>query len=646
MAKIVVETELGTKQFDKQIQKLKSDLSRYMRVLESDAKVPVSLRMSTEERRELEATIEKTRNQLISLQQQAQKTGDIGEEAGEKSGKGFEKGLKSLKRFALGLFGIRTAFSGLRRATSAYLAENEVTANKMNAIWVALGNALGPLIEIIANGVLKLIGYLNVFLNALGFKIDLTKNIGKNTKAIKEQTKAQKELNRQTASFDEMNVMSSNKTASSGTGATSNAFTMPELNENIVNKLKDLAYWLKENWDWIWKVGLAITGAFAINKFNGAIGGLNGLLGVLKPLATIGVIAIGVDLLYNAATGRDLIDDLRTIKQELIDGSKPQKERTEQTKAQVKADKELIETKDKEIKAYTKGSEEANRYFDYLRTSAQQYASNIKRTAQYVDNLSGIAYWYEEGSGKVEEYNHQLSQNNDGIRMNIEAMAKMYTQGQLTNQQEEKFFEILRAVNGKLVDGKVIYDDLDGRILNASKHTEKYAYLTEVLGNTTQTTATKMSDAMKESTDKIAKSINDIGKLKVTPTVEFKANTKKLTDVFDTLIDSVAVDDGARGAMNATNRLLKRLGLAQGGIVNLPGRGVPITNVVAGEATGGQEGVIPMNNEQSMNVLGEAIARYVNINITNNTLLDGKVIAREQKKINDNTNFATNGRGI
>ena len=66
MAKVVIETELSTKNFDRQIQKLKTDIARYMRVLESDTKVPISLRMSPAERQELETTIEKLRNRLDS----------------------------------------------------------------------------------------------------------------------------------------------------------------------------------------------------------------------------------------------------------------------------------------------------------------------------------------------------------------------------------------------------------------------------------------------------------------------------------------------------------------------------------------------------------------------------------------------------
>ena len=76
----------------------------------------------------------------------------------------------------------------------------------------------------------------------------------------------------------------------------------------------------------------------------------------------------------------------------------------------------------------------------------------------------------------------------------------------------------------------------------------------------------------------------------------------------------------------------------------MPGKGVPLTNVVTGEK--GHEGFIPMDNEESMDLIGQSVARHVVINLTNNTMLDSRVIAREQLKIQDNQNFITNGRGV
>lgn len=80
--------------------------------------------------------------------------------------------------------------------------------------------------------------------------------------------------------------------------------------------------------------------------------------------------------------------------------------------------------------------------------------------------------------------------------------------------------------------------------------------------------------------------------------------------------------------------------LAKGGIINLPGSGVPIGSAIGGER--GAEGVIPLTDSQQMALLGEAIGKYitVNANITNN--MNGRVISRELQKIQNDNNFAYN----
>lgn len=80
--------------------------------------------------------------------------------------------------------------------------------------------------------------------------------------------------------------------------------------------------------------------------------------------------------------------------------------------------------------------------------------------------------------------------------------------------------------------------------------------------------------------------------------------------------------------------------LAVGGIVNMPSRGVPIGGAIAGEA--GAEGVIPLTDSQAMETLGQAIGKYINVNLTNITKLNNRQIAREQKKINAQSDFAFN----
>lgn len=79
---------------------------------------------------------------------------------------------------------------------------------------------------------------------------------------------------------------------------------------------------------------------------------------------------------------------------------------------------------------------------------------------------------------------------------------------------------------------------------------------------------------------------------------------------------------------------------ASGGIINQPGRGVPITQHIGGER--GPEGVLPLTDSQQMDLLGQAIARYMTINLTNINQMNGRVISRELKRIEAQHDFAIN----
>ena len=82
--------------------------------------------------------------------------------------------------------------------------------------------------------------------------------------------------------------------------------------------------------------------------------------------------------------------------------------------------------------------------------------------------------------------------------------------------------------------------------------------------------------------------------------------------------------------------------LASGGIINMPGRGVPYHGATIGER--GAEAVVPLTDSQQMALLGEAIGKYITVNATIVNSMNGRVLNRELQKIQNQTNFATNGR--
>lgn len=79
---------------------------------------------------------------------------------------------------------------------------------------------------------------------------------------------------------------------------------------------------------------------------------------------------------------------------------------------------------------------------------------------------------------------------------------------------------------------------------------------------------------------------------------------------------------------------------ANGGIINQPGRGVPITQHIGGER--GAEGIIPLTDSQQMDLLGQSITKYMTINLTNINQLNGRLISRELTKIKAQQDFASN----
>lgn len=78
--------------------------------------------------------------------------------------------------------------------------------------------------------------------------------------------------------------------------------------------------------------------------------------------------------------------------------------------------------------------------------------------------------------------------------------------------------------------------------------------------------------------------------------------------------------------------------LAKGGIINQPGRGVPLG--YGGER--GAEGVIPLTDSQQMALLGEAIGKYITMNATVPVYIGNRLVLREMKRIEAEDNFAFN----
>lgn len=286
--KVVIGTQIDTKQFDAQIKNLENklnDIEASLQMASEDKTL-----FSTREIEEMEAEAERLRNQIGQLR------GDFKKQTVE-TDKGFDRNISKIKRLGLSLFGIRSAYALVSRASSAYLSQDTELAQKLQSVWVGLGTFLAPALEAISDGLLKALGYLNVFIKALT-GVDYIARA--NAKSLKKQADAQKQL---AAGIDEItNLQDTSGDKSSG------LIEIPELDDRIVKKLQNLARAIKENEDALKLLGIAfgaVLGYKAIKKIIDNIGWLVGSkgLGSIPRSISISLTLLGVTAIVAEITG-------------------------------------------------------------------------------------------------------------------------------------------------------------------------------------------------------------------------------------------------------------------------------------------------------------------------------------------------------
>lgn len=156
------------------------------------------------------------------------------------SGKSLTQMVGSLRRIALvsGAFRIAGAALGrLRSIVSGYISENATLQAQVNGLKTGLGQALAPAINLVINGLSKLMPYVLGVGNAIGSLMSSLFGSGwtaaangakKTAAATSGAAKAQQDLNRQLLSFDEINKINDDQSsASSGSGGGSAEASIP-----------------------------------------------------------------------------------------------------------------------------------------------------------------------------------------------------------------------------------------------------------------------------------------------------------------------------------------------------------------------------------------------------------------------------------
>lgn len=561
--KVIIGCDLDTRSFDAQIDYVENQMQEI-----EDKLKQADMGFEVGDTQKLEANYEKLGIKLDSLrkkqaklnQEQAQmgKLDLSGVQAGiDNANKGLTKTVKKVAKWSLAIFGVRSAYMAVRSAMNTISQYEDGMKNNIDYIKYALAYTLKPIVEWILNAVVKLLQYVNYIAKAW-----TGKNLFKTADAFKNAQKGAKGLNKElqktTASFDEMNVLQDTKSGGGG-GA-----DIIAPNIDLTGMQGEVPEWLK----WI------------VDNKDLIIAALFGIAG--------GIIAIklGAGLLMGLGIGLIIAGIVKMVKA----------------------------------------------IIDFIKDPSWENFANI---------LQGLAILLTGVAIAMIAVN---AANPIGWIMLV--IAAVVALASIVIENWGKIKEVLGTV------GQWIYDHIIKPV--ADFFSGLWQGIKDGVGSAVQW----VKDKFKTIVDFFINLISKIVGL-------FKKIGTKVGDAisgaFKAVINGVlkAIENILNFPIKSINKLINvinkvpgiNLGnlptfklprLAKGGIINQPGRGVPIGY---GQAIGGEnkmEGVIPLTDSQQMMLLGEAIGKFVRIDNVIDVNMDSRRINRILQSSSNRVNFASN----
>lgn len=562
--------------------------------------------------------VSKLKEKLNQVKLDKTKTGISDFQKGiDKVGSSISSSIKRVSRLALAIFGIRTAISALRQASSTIGQYDEQYASNLEYIRYALAMAVKPVLEYIVGLLAQALQYINYIASAW---FGVQGGIFKSADAFKSaknslggMSKSAKELKNTLAGFDEINKLSENSSADGGSGAGGVA---PSIDlAGIQGEVPKWIEWIKNNKGVILGVLGGIAGFITAIKLG--LGGIKALgIGVMvagiiytiqalldylkdpswenfgKIITGIGIIVLGLGIIIGGvpvivAGAIAIIVGLIVSNWQKI--------------------KNWLETARDTI--YKLGNDASDFLVDKLGVLGVIFALAIT----YITGILG---------GLVDNFKTAWNNILTGFKNILDGIIKMF-KGDFWGGLQQVAEGVIQIFTGMW---QTVYGSFlaiwNAIVRTFNKGGEIFSGMTEGISGVFKDIVNKMIDGINWV---ISVPFNKINQM---------LNTIKNFNVM-----------GAKPFENAwsTNPIaipqIKRL--KTGGIINYPNRGVGLGGMaIGGEA--GREGVIPLTDSQAMETLGEAIGRYITINATVNNNMDGRLISRQVQKITQQRAFAGN----
>ena len=215
------------KDVEREIQKANTDLVKQTEIINSQGgsidKNRAKLESMKQKHDEISQKVSEYKQKIENVKMQKQ-VADV-----EKLKSGFNNvgssiqgAVKHVARLALGIFGIRSAFMFLRQASSSLAGYDKQYAANIEYIRYALTQMIAPVLQWIVRLAATLLGYINAIVQAW-FGINLfsrgsAENFNKMKAGASGVSKAVKEIKKQLAGFDEINMLTDQSDSGAGGG--------------------------------------------------------------------------------------------------------------------------------------------------------------------------------------------------------------------------------------------------------------------------------------------------------------------------------------------------------------------------------------------------------------------------------------------
>lgn len=516
-------------------------------------------------------------------------------------GNSLESSIKKVSRLALGIFGIRSAYMALRRASSDLASYDKQYATNLEYIRYALTQAVAPVLRYIVELAAKLLQYINMILNAL-FGINLfsrgsAESFNKMKAGASGVSKAVKEIKKQLAGFDEMNVLTDQSDTGAGGGGaggiTTPSFDLSAMQGDVPKWLK----WIIDNKDLILSTLAGIAAGLIAIKFGasaleglgiglmvaGVVYAVKSLLDYLKDptwenfgkiIQGIGIAIIGLGIIIGLATGGWVLAIVGAVI--LIVGTIAK--HWEEIKAFFQNGINWL--KDKSDDIHEKFGDVIGSIYDF-------FVATLQAMLDFADKKFNA-----------------LKDILDGI---IE-----FVKGVFTGDWNKAFEGLKKTVSG---------------FLNflPSMFTNTLNMIKGLVTNWGTSAGQAFGGAFKAAVNAI---LSIVEKTLNTP-------IKAINNLLGVINEVPGVNLGYLNPITLPR-------MKRGGILNVPNKGTLVGGGTAIAGESGHEGYIPLSDKQAMSELGREIGKWININATVPVYVGNRQIAREIKRINAENDFAYN----